>query len=90
MGKMVVRGEICGWTGPIRSLLGCRLARLFNQGSARTTLAERLLPIAAERLLPIAEGVDVVSRAIAEPTVELGGVFELLSAKNWDGDKSTC
>ena len=38
-------------------------------------------------LLPLAEGVDVICGAIAEPGVELGGVFELLAAEAGDDEE---
>jgi hypothetical protein len=38
------------------------------------------------RFGPAAEGADVVGGAVAEPSVELGGVLELLSAETGDDE----
>ncbi len=41
----------------------------------------------ASATLPLAEGLDVLGGAVAEPGVELGGVFELLAARSRDDDE---
>jgi hypothetical protein len=41
------------------------------------------------QLLPLAQVLNVSSRTIAQPAVQLGGIFELLSAQPWDHQKTT-